>query len=146
MTITTHELKPLLQSAYPNANLSLLDSVYEVPDKKALTSMYDKFIKSMWKVRLYSWTKNKLDCDKWARLFTSHIIIRNALGTARNAVCLGQVSFLIDGQKGRGHMINLSVIVNDEGEYQIQEIEPQPKNGLTTLTPKERESAWRISI
>ena len=142
-TITKRRLLRLLEDTYPQAEIYLLDAVYNVPKTAAIKSMYDKFIGSMWKVRLYDWVKNKLDCDKWARLFTAHVIIRNALGKFDNAMALGQLCYKMD--KGGYHMINVA-IVQDGDDMRIQEIEPQPKNGLVTLTQTERESAWLISI
>ena len=133
----------MLDKAYPNAEIQLLDAAYRVPERTALKPMYDKFIASMWKVRLYDWVKNKLDCDKWARLFTAHVIIRNALSDFDYAMALGQLCYKIDD--GGYHMIN-AAIVRDGDDMKIQEIEPQPKNGLVTLTQTERESAWHVSM
>lgn len=80
-----------LRQQYPNIRtLQTLDALYELPEStKELSKWYDSFQRSMWRVNLTAWIKNKLDCDKWSILMMGHIILRNALSPFKNAQPIG---------------------------------------------------------
>ena len=145
--VTAAELWHMVNQRYPNIkDIELTDAAWETFDDKLLNKVYDSFQSSMWRVKLTQWLKNKLDCDKWALLFVAHVIIRNALGKDDKARALGRLSYHINGDEKRAHMINVAVVDDGEGGLYLQEVEPQPKQGQISLNKAERDSVWRVSF
>jgi len=144
--ITSNELWRLIKATYPNVrDIELTDTAWETFDDSLLSNVYNSFQRSMWRVKLTQWMKNKLDCDKWALLLVAHVIIRNALGKDDKARALGRLSYHIGADPKKAHMINVAVM--DRGDYfELQEVEPQPKQGKVKLTDAERATAWRVSF
>ena len=143
--ITAKQLHVLIKHHYPNADISIWDNQYETLTYKEARILYSQFQRAMWKIKLRQWVKNKLDCDKWARLFTAHVIVKNAISKRRNARAFGQIAYRINGEPKRGHMINFCVVWTGK-RYEIQEIEPQPRKGFTKLKLKEASSAWHVAL
>jgi hypothetical protein len=93
------------------------------------------------------WLANKLDCDKWAWLYKAYIIIRNALSNRPNAIPIGLVCYLQNGDKDLAHAINNAIWTKGNvGGFQLGEIEPQPNAGILKLTKAERESVWLVVV
>jgi len=140
-TITSNDLFFMLRERYPNIRGDIDDAEYDVLTEAQAKEIYNSFQRSMWKVKLTQWLKNKLDCDKWAKLLIAHVIVRNALSGAKNAKAIGLLRYRIGGDANKGHAINVCVIDNGSA-VELRELEPQPRNGLTKLSQVEQESAW----
>ena len=135
-------ISALLTSQYPNAKIICLDQYYDPLTRGELFSMYRKFKYTMREVGLNGYVAESLDCDKWARLFTSHVVARNALSDKTTAKAIGELSYLMDNDTSKRHMVNVAIIKKDDA-LSIQEVDSL-SGGFVTLGKNERESAWRI--
>lgn len=133
----------MIKRRYPNADLYVLDDEYEVPTRGMLETAYKKFTRSLWKYGVGKWLRNKWDCEDFAWAFKASVSVGNALSKNNNAQPVGLLCYFEGGDETRGHAINTAIWGDDNYRF-IEEIEPQPKNGLKKLTKAERESAWLV--
>lgn len=143
--IPASQIRIMLGKRYPNASIFILDSEYEVPTKEMLEIAYAKFQRSLWKWSVFKWLRNKWDCDKFAWAFKASVSVGNALSKNNNAQPVGFLCYFENADKARGHAINMAVY-GEKKTRMICEIEPQPNNGLKSLTKAERDSAWLVII
>ena len=143
MTITGSELRKAARARYGKARIYVLDAEYSLVSEQVVKKAYSSFIWQMRLIGLTMWLSNKLDCDKWAWLFKAYLTVRNALSSRKNALPVGVVCYRINGDKARGHCIN-TIACEAEGAFEMSEVEPQPRNGMKTLTQAERDSAWLV--
>jgi hypothetical protein len=147
MMINTGYLRKLLRGRYPNAEVDTADGIYVLPKLALLVATYRTF--SFW-MRLRGvivWRKEVMDCDKWARLFVAHAIVRNGKSGVAAGLPVGTLSYCMCGDPERRHRICVAAYWDEERQdVVLQEIEPQPRAGLITLTEEERSSAWAVAI
>ena len=141
MELDTQRMRKMLNFRYKCARDYVFDKEYSLTNEKLIKKSYGQFVWQMKLIGLYGWTKNKMDCDKWAWVFKAYLTLRNALSKRKNALPVGILCYYIDGDRSRPHMINTYFHYTD-GKLAISELEPQPNNGAKQLTEKERDSAW----
>jgi len=113
--------------------------------EKDLQDAYRAFQKSMWKVRLTRWIKNKLDCEDWSRLFVSHVLIRNALSDNKYPMALGLLTYNIEADSAEHQAICVAVVKHGKS-YKLVELEPQPNQGIKELAKEELSTVCRVSF
>jgi len=145
MIIEKRRMLKMLNFRYKSAKDYIFDKEYSITNSKLIDKAYSQFIWQMRLLGLTKWTKNKLDCDKWAWLFKAYLTVRNALSKRLHGLPIGILCYYIDGDRTRPHMINLYFHFTD-GLLAISELEPQPNNGSKQLTQKERDSAWLVAF
>lgn len=145
MTITNEQVFHTVRNRYPNAQIYILDEEYDVPTREQVEGYYNAFIRRMGIARLTAWVKNVGDCDKWAWVLKAWVTLHNWLKKDTNAEPIGLICYFVNGDETKGHCINNAIWREGLG-FTIQEIEPQPKNGIISLTKAERESAWLVII
>jgi hypothetical protein len=143
--IKAQEVAHILHARYPNAQVYVLDDEYELPTREMIEVAYKKFEKSLWKYNVFKWIRNKWDCDSFAWCFKAQCTVGNALSSNNNSQPIGFLCYFENGDKTRGHAINNAIFEHGEGSL-IREIEPQPKNGIKSLTKEERDSAWLVIV
>lgn len=142
-TLSAHALSALLHDRYPACQVRIFDGVFVLPKRSLLVSAYESFQAWMRTFDQTQWKADKLDCDKWSKLFIAHCILRNALNpNPQAALPVGILCYPIGGDASRAHAINCAAFQNDAGQLELAEIEPQPDGGLRSLTPEERKAAW----
>jgi len=141
MNLDNKRMRKMLNFRYKGARDYIFDKEYVLTDSKLINKAYSQFVWQMKVLGLYKWTKNKMDCDKWAWVFKAYVTLRNALSKRTHALPVGILCYYIDGDRTRPHMINTYFHYTD-GVLKISELEPQPNNGSKQLTEKERDSAW----
>ena len=134
-----------LRHRYPNAVIHVLDSGYSITDKETIADAYSSFIFEMRSAGLSEYIPNKLDCDKWALLFKAYVTAINAMTDRDYALPVGMLMYLVNGDPRKPHCINVFVYDTGEG-FGMLELEPQPNNGIGSLTIMERRSAWLVVI
>lgn len=145
MKITGQEVHQIIRHRYPNASIYVLDTEYELVSRDVIDGYYAKFQRSLWKYKLTRWLANVFDCDDFAWHFKGWCGIQRRLTKKSTQLPIGFLCYHIQGNKQRAHAINNSIWSKGVGSL-IREIEPQRKGGVTSLTRKERESAWLVVI
>lgn len=145
MIVTSRQIRDKMHWHYKAARDYTFDREYHIVDKALIERAYGQFVWQMRLVGLHRWMKNKLDCDKWAWLFKAYITARNALSKRKHAIPVGILCYYIDGNRDRPHMIN-TFLVEENGQVEVYELEPQPGNGIKQLTEKERDTAWFVAF
>lgn len=145
MRLDRGQLGMLLIQRYPNTHLQLYDKTYILPKRELWLALYKGFQEWMWAQPFTGWQPERMDCDKWARLFQSYCIMRHALtdGTQGTALPCGVISYKQD--IGGGHAIN-SVAWWDGERVILGELEPQPNNGLLEISLTERGAVWSTHV
>jgi len=145
MAISAQELRNLLRHRYPNADLYVLDTEYNLPTRNKIVSFYKKFQRALKLHKLLKWVANVFDCDDFAWSFKGGVNGHVANKGYDKSFPVGFLCFFQGGDRSRGHAINCAAIRYGNG-MQIVEIEPQPKAGIFELTQKERESVWLVIV
>lgn len=147
MALPSLQIHHRIREKAPNANIYLSDTDYSIPKSSWLTGdFYNLYRKWTSKERLYEW-KEYHDCDNKSVTFMAFASMCHAKTMAAReregketvqGIAVGMIYYLINGDKNRGHAIN--VVHSDKG---IQFLEPQ--NGrILNLTTKERDSIWLV--
>lgn len=133
-----------LMEQFPRASMYLLDRDYVLPTRKLWTESYESFQEEMWAKNLTKWESERLDCDKWAWLFKAHCLVRHAVSAVpATALPVGILCYPRHGISG--HAINV-VASWHNNDVLVECLEPQPNNGWTELSNREKEGAWLIVI
>lgn len=144
MTITAQEVYHILRKRYPNAEVFVLDEVYEVPERSEVVSLFDKFRRALKWHKLLKWTKLVWDCENIAWNFKGGTAGHRAATGADKEIPIGFLCYLEGGDQSRGHAINNAIWRHGNGSL-IREIEPQGE-GIKSLTKEERDSAWLVLV
>lgn len=146
-TVTATQMRHMLRAFFPNVDyVDIMDEVCDTLAQGQTATIAREYHADMHKLGLGQWQRNKRDCDKAARLCVAHTIIRNALSDAVNAKAIGTVSYLINGDPQRAHMINIGIERRGTDGMQLVTVEPEGGRGEVTLSLAERHSAWRASL
>jgi hypothetical protein len=152
MTVSKAAVVSAIRQVLPRARNYWRDPEYTPVDLDKLNRLHKEHLEwlaAMWgiPVRDVRWIENMYDCDKFAGSFDTYANVRFAkkfflTGIRRPALAVGLLSYLIGGQRGNGHMIN--VAYTNEG---VKFLEPQPTAfAVKNLTEAERNSAWLVQI
>lgn len=126
-------------AGFTEAKYISADVDFAKPMLNWLTGTFYDFYKSWRSDYGFDTWSNKLDCDNFSSMFYCFAqLCHSKSDRSEQGIAVGEMFYLIDGDKNRGHAINIAI--TDAG---VVTIEPQTGKVLK-LTDIEKKSCWFI--
>jgi hypothetical protein len=150
----------IFASTFPLARVYMADSIYFVPRLQIYKDAHKDNLQWLGReLGIHEWHEELFDCDKFALMFRARMVGMNMVTQLKNPqidiapLPIATIYYHIGARRGMGHAINAGIYYDENDNFQVCCIEPQPtpkekhqSGGIVNLTSEEKDSCWYVSF